>query len=137
MAGPFGLPLPSPRRAAAVTAGATLGAAIVLSGGPATAHQAPAQAPAVRGCGGIAYPAPNGGWGPESVSGCGHAGHHGSTLGIKWKSDRKACLDAQGGDGRWYSLGCAAEGRGSVPWGNTLGMPKVKVSGPRVVYWEH
>ncbi|MFI6514278.1 hypothetical protein ACIBF1_01800 [Spirillospora sp. NPDC050679] len=132
MTGSFGLPLPMLRRAAAVAAGAALGAAIVMSGGPATAHQVAV----AKACGGTAFPAFTG-WGPESVSGCSHAGHPGSTLGIRWHAHSAVCLQAQGGDGRWHMLGCAARGQGSVPWGNVVGTPKVKIQGPNSAAWAH
>jgi hypothetical protein len=85
---------------------------------------------------GVAY-APFGySWGPTSVSDTAVFGSPGLRKGYSWRvqfgSDTQVCAQAWGFNaahphGAWFGAGCGSSGSASVPWGNVLANPKLRV----------
>jgi hypothetical protein len=73
-------------------------------------------------------------WSPASKSGCSVFGSPGRTQGYRFTvtNSSSACVQGWGFDsahpkGGWFDVGCGQSGRMSVPWGNVLGEPQVRV----------
>jgi hypothetical protein len=83
---------------------------------------------------GVAYAPIGGEWGPASTGDGSIAGSTGYRASYSWRvqpgSSTQVCAQGRGfdaqGHGHWYSLGCGASGRGTVPWGKILGNPQLR-----------
>jgi hypothetical protein len=99
-----------------------------------TAVAEPQSATNAQSCIGAAW-GPPGAWGPKAEASCSVAGHRGFRMSYGWyvlpQSNSDACVQGQGFDSngrpQWYSLGCGRSNVASVPWGNILAKPAIRV----------
>jgi hypothetical protein len=87
-------------------------------------------------CGGSAYAPPGGAWGVPSQASVAIIGSSGFSKGYTWKVEGNVptTVGAQAwgfdnsGQGRWYNIGVSSKGgSASVPWGNVLAYPRIRV----------
>ena len=96
--------------------------------------------------GGTAYAFPGQGWGPVSESNTAIFGRPGATVTISWTvapgTNQHACVQGRGGDGTWHGLGCGTSNTVTIPWGDWLGQPAVRVNTTSPIHmasvtWQH
>lgn len=118
---------------------ATAVLAIAAVAAPAIHHTPEAQAG--TGCSGTAFGAPMT-WGPESSARVNVMGHPGYTKSYSFEVVSNASpvvVQALGfnekGEHLWYTIGVGAAQRasGTVPWGNRMAVPKVRVMSSNVL----
>ncbi|MEV8611315.1 hypothetical protein AB0383_25895 [Amycolatopsis sp. NPDC051373] len=117
-------------RLAAVVAATAVAGGMLLTG--ATAEAAPQSANACSGshqAGGAPQV-----WSKASHSGCSVFGSPGRKQGYSFTvtNNQTACVQGWGFDsahpkGGWFDIGCGVSGHMTVPWGNVLGEPQVRV----------
>jgi hypothetical protein len=83
----------------------------------------------------VGWAPPGGKYGADSVSDTGTFGHPGYKKPYAWSvqpgSKTLICTQAWGFDaahtkGTWFDAGCGKSGTALIPWGNVLGVPKMR-----------